>query len=220
VRRSTMTVFAIFFALTLPGIAAAKRLAPAQKTASFGCTFSTHGSQQKRYLRLYKQVSKREGKRAPGRNIVCYGVKHGRHLRPATSTQVRQSMDVLQRILNPPPVATYSPSASSATSSSAGSAQSTSSSGQTAQTASTSGSAAPSSGLAACIVQRESSGNPQDVSGQYSGLANWSQEAWQDDGGTKYAPTPTGASASQQMSVLNSALAAGKSGQWTPYDGC
>jgi len=85
---------------------------------------------------------------------------------------------------------------------------------------SASGDSAPASGLAACIVRRESSGNPQDVSGQYSGLANWSQEAWQEDGGSRYASTPTGASASQQMAVLNSALAAGKASQWTPYDGC
>ncbi len=74
--------------------------------------------------------------------------------------------------------------------------------------------------LEACIIQHESGGNPQAVSGQYTGLAQWEPAAWQEDGGTRFASTPLGATYAQQEQVLREALAAGKSSQWTPYDGC
>jgi hypothetical protein len=77
-----------------------------------------------------------------------------------------------------------------------------------------------SSGLAACIIQHESGGNPQARNGQYEGLGQWSPAAWAQDGGTRYAPTPLGASAAQQEAVLNSEGAAGMRQQQGQYDGC
>ena len=76
------------------------------------------------------------------------------------------------------------------------------------------------SSLEACIIQHESGGNPTAVNGQYTGIAQWSPAAWAEDGGTRFASSPLGASYSQQELVLREALAAGKSEQWRPYDGC
>jgi hypothetical protein len=77
-----------------------------------------------------------------------------------------------------------------------------------------------SSGLASCIIQHESGGNPQATNGQYQGLGQWSPAAWAQDGGTRYAPSPAGASAAQQVAVLNSEGAAGMQQQQGQYDGC
>jgi hypothetical protein len=82
-------------------------------------------------------------------------------------------------------------------------------------------SASAGSGLAQCIVSRESGGNPQAVNPNgHSGLGQWDQATWQAQGGGQYASTPLGASRDEQMHVLNNALAHGQSGAWTPYDGC
>ena len=75
-------------------------------------------------------------------------------------------------------------------------------------------------GLAGCIIQHESGGNPHARNGQYEGLGQWSPAAWAQDGGTRYAPSPSGASAAQQLAVLNSEGAAGMRQQQGQYDGC
>jgi hypothetical protein len=75
-------------------------------------------------------------------------------------------------------------------------------------------------GLAGCIIQHESGGNPQARNGQYQGLGQWSPAAWAQDGGTRYASSPLGASAAQQEAVLNSEGAAGMRQQQGQYDGC
>jgi hypothetical protein len=76
------------------------------------------------------------------------------------------------------------------------------------------------SALEACIIQHESGGNPQATNGQYEGLGQWSPAAWAEDGGTRYAPTPLGASAAVQEAVLSSEGAAGMEQQQGQYDGC
>ena len=96
--------------------------------------------------------------------------------------------------------------------------QAASSSGQAAVQPSTSD--VSSGGLAGCIIQHESGGDPQATNGQYEGLGQWSPEAWAEDGGTQYAPSPLGASAAQQEAVLSSEGAGGMQQQQGQYDGC
>ncbi len=78
----------------------------------------------------------------------------------------------------------------------------------------------PVSSLEACIIRTESGGNPDAVNGQYTGIAQWSPTAWAVQGGTRYSSTPLGASYAEQETILREALAAGRSGEWTPYDPC
>jgi hypothetical protein len=59
------------------------------------------GDLQERYSDLYVKVAKEEGKRAPGRNIVKYGLASGKE---PTRAQIKESIEVLDRILNPPPL--------------------------------------------------------------------------------------------------------------------
>ena len=96
--------------------------------------------------------------------------------------------------------------------------QAASSSGQAAVQPSTSD--VSSGGLAGCIIQHESGGDPQATNGQYEGLGQWSPAAWAQDGGTQYAPSPLGASAAQQEAVLSSEGAGGMQQQQGQYDGC
>lgn len=163
------------------------------------------------YESTYNAVQHQFGRRAPGRNIVRWGFAPGQGV---TDDQVVASLAVLRSMLAPPPASQSGASSSPQQGSSQSQGGGPSDGSSTGQTQSAG------SGLAGCIVQRESGGNSQDVSGQYSGLANWSQEAWAQDGGTQYAASPTGATPSQQMSVLNSALASGNASQWTQFDGC
>jgi hypothetical protein len=76
------------------------------------------------------------------------------------------------------------------------------------------------SGLASCIVQHESGGNPMAQNGQYKGIAQWSAEAWARHGGTQYAATPHGATKQQQLMVLSNGLSKFGCRDWCPYDGC
>lgn len=160
----------------------------------------------RQYAKAYYAVQHQFGHRAPGRQIVKWGFDSHHK---ATDAEVVTSLAVLGRMLAPPPA----PAPAQAV-------QTSQNISQPSSAPQTSSNAGAGSGLAACIIQRESGGNPQATSGQYTGIAQWSPSAWAQDGGTQYAPTPTGASAAQQMAVLNSALAAGQSGQWTPYDQC
>jgi hypothetical protein len=75
-------------------------------------------------------------------------------------------------------------------------------------------------GVAACIIQRESRGNPYAVNGQYEGEAQWSPEAWARMGGHRYAPTPLGATQQEQNEVLAYGLEHYGTRDWGPYDGC
>lgn len=151
-------------------------------------------------------VVKRSGQRAAGRNIVKWGViGRNQHPHRASCHTVRKYRNQLI-VLHTVPKHTvglartaslpYTPPAGAMTPTVAA------------------------TGQAACIVSRESGGNPQAVNGQYKGIAQWSPEAWARMGGTRYAPTPLGASYQEQLNVLGSGLAKYGSGDWSPYDGC
>ncbi len=76
------------------------------------------------------------------------------------------------------------------------------------------------SALESCIIQHESGGNPQAVSGQYEGIGQWEESRWLSDGGGQYASTPLGASYAQQEAVLRDEGEAGMAQQQGQYDGC
>lgn len=155
-----------------------------------------------RYERAYHAVERQLGHRAPGRDIVRYGLPGGH---PADARTVRRSLTVLERMLHPrtisstPIVRASAPAVSPTTAPAA---------------------AAPSGGLAACIISHESGGNPEAVNGQYGGIGQWSPTAWQQDGGTRYASSPTGASYAEQVAVLDGEGAAGMVQQQGQWDGC
>jgi LysM repeat protein len=71
----------------------------------------------------------------------------------------------------------------------------------------------------ACVIARESGGNPQvmNSSGHY-GLYQFSASTWAAYGGN---PADFGhASVAEQNQVFNNAMAAGGESNWAPYDGC
>jgi LysM repeat protein len=79
--------------------------------------------------------------------------------------------------------------------------------------------AVPGGAFGACVVARESGGNPQvmNASGHY-GLYQFSAATWAAYGGN---PADFGhASVAEQNRVFANALAAGGQSNWAPYDGC
>ena len=54
-----------------------------------------------KYLNLYFAVRHKEGKRAPGRQILRQGVRHKHGVRPATAKEVARSIRQLRILLNP-----------------------------------------------------------------------------------------------------------------------
>jgi LysM repeat protein len=75
------------------------------------------------------------------------------------------------------------------------------------------------SSFQACVIARESGGNPQvmNASGHY-GLYQFSASTWAAYGGN---PADFGhASAAEQNQVFANAIAAGGESNWAPYDGC
>ena len=110
----------------------------------------------------------------------------------------------------PPPTTTTVSSGGSSSSASTATAT-------TAATQSTSTSAT--SSFQACVIARESGGNPQvmNASGHY-GLYQFSASTWAAYGGN---PADFGhASVAEQNQVFNNAIAAGGESNWAPYDGC
>lgn len=77
-------------------------------------------------------------------------------------------------------------------------------------------------GEAACIVWRESRGNPQANNGSHFGLAQWAIATWQRHRGPQItgASSPLGASAQAQLLVLSWALSHVGDSDWRAYDGC
>lgn len=76
-----------------------------------------------------------------------------------------------------------------------------------------------------CIEWRESTSTPHhlrspDTNPGQTGLAQWDQNAWDEDDVYHYASTPMRATDLQQEAVLVWAIAHGRSYQWTPFDGC
>ena len=148
-------------------------------------------------------VVKKHGKRAPGRNICRFGVKHSNgRVVPATYRQKKRYLLQL-RALNGSSaylsVNAVPPRQNPAGTLSAGYAP---------------------SGLASCIVKRESGGNPQASNGSHWGIAQWTVEAWQRHGGGRYAPTPLGATYREQLQVLSDGLSKYGCRDWCPFDGC
>jgi hypothetical protein len=148
-------------------------------------------------------VIKTQGKRAPGRNICRFGVKlsNGKVIDANYSQKKRYLLQLRKLIASR---AYLSVRAAPPAQPPAGTL---------------SARYAP-SGLAACIVRSESGGNPRAVNGQYSGIAQWSPEAWARMGGTRYASSPTGASYQEQLTVLNDGLSKYGCRDWCPYDPC
>jgi Transglycosylase-like domain len=90
---------------------------------------------------------------------------------------------------------------------------------QTVALTSASSTSVPGGSFGACVVSRESGGNPQvmNSSGHY-GLYQFSASTWARYGGN---PADFGhASAAEQNKVFATALAQGGRFNWSPYDGC
>lgn len=168
-------------------------VAPAEAKNSTLC-YKAHG--------LRMSVIKKHGKRAPGRNICRQGVRVDSGVKSATTRQKARYVRALRSLNAPRPYLTTT----------AGSPARPPAGTLTARHAP--------SGLAACIVQRESSGNPNAVNGEHTGIGQWTQEAWTRHGGTRYAATPLGATYQQQLVVLSSGLARYGCRDWCPFDGC
>lgn len=97
--------------------------------------------------------------------------------------------------------------------------QSTASTASAAQSTVSSSGGYPGGSFGACVVARESGGNPQvmNSSGHY-GLYQFSYSTWVAYGGS---PGDFGhASVAEQNQVFANALARGGESNWAPYDGC
>jgi LysM repeat protein len=122
----------------------------------------------------------------------------------------------------PQELAPAAPAAPAAATASSGQGY-TSASSATATTATTTTSAATSSGgessFQACVIARESGGNPQVMNGSgHYGLYQFSAGTWAAYGGN---PADFGhASVAEQNQVFANAIAAGGQSNWAPYDGC
>lgn len=158
------------------------------------------------YVSMYSKVRRMFGPHAVGCNLVS---RRGSCHLHATDGMVIKSLAVLTRDLIPETVTRTTTTQSAVVVAGGAVARSTPMTYE-----------APSSGLASCIIQHESGGNPEAVNGQYEGIGQWSPNAWAQYGGTKYASSPTGASYSQQVAVLNSEGTAGMEDQQGQYDGC
>lgn len=148
-------------------------------------------------------VVHKHGARAAGRNIRRYGVVKGSKTRRATRQELLASIAVLRRILHPPVYLHVSR---------VGPPSNPPSGAYTANYAP--------SGVAACIVSRESGGDPNATNGQYHGIAQWSPEAWRRMGGRKYASDPVNASYQEQLQVLSDGIREYGTRDWSAYDGC
>lgn len=80
---------------------------------------------------------------------------------------------------------------------------------------------APSGSFQSCVIQRESSGNPQASNGTHWGLYQFSPNLWELGGGN---PADYGsAGAAEQTQVFDNIMANdinGGASNWAPYDGC
>jgi hypothetical protein len=181
---------------TVVGAAVTALLSPAAALAKAPTRAHT-----KKYLREYHAVRHHFGPRVAGCNLI---ERRGSCHKKVSDADLVRSIGVLGRTLRPPaPVVVYHSTASSAVS-----------------VAPAIGSTAPASGLEACIIRKESGGNPSAVNGQYGGIGQWNAAAWAQDGGTRYASSPLGASYAQQEQVLRGEGASTMARQQGQYDGC
>lgn len=159
-----------------------------------------------RILHDYYSVVRKLGKRAAGREIIRHGIRVNGKVRPATKHEKAKFQRQLRKLLAPPP---YHPllqrTAVPPTQLPAG----TASAGITVG-----------SDHMACIIRKESGGNPKAGNGQYHGIGQWSPESWARNGGHRYASDPWGATYEQQLMVLAGEGDAGMSREQGQYDGC
>jgi len=141
-------------------------------------------------VHLRTRVVHRFGRRAPGRDIVKWGVKTHRGYRTATKVELTRYVSTLRRMLYPPVVQTVTHSSYASSNYAAG-------------------------GIVGCILQRESTNGAAS-----SNLAQFQQSTWDAYGGRQYASSPGAASRADQIAMVNKVLAAGGIGNWRPYDGC
>lgn len=154
--------------------------AVAVTTLTIPATAAAQTPLQARYEHAYQQVAHQFGHRAPGRNIVRYGLPNHK---PATPRLILRSLAVLHRMLAPPAAAvSYTPAPASTTQPAAAFSGS-------------SGYTIPSS-----IVQCESGGNWSAVnpSSGAGGAYQILPSTWQAYGGTG---TPQNASPAEQSTI-------------------
>jgi hypothetical protein len=159
-----------------------------------GAAYADSLTKQANHLRA--EVVAEFGKRAPGRNIVRWGVlKRNGRTRPASHTELITYRDVLARMLTPPAPAPTGSSASEPTSS--GSSSGASSSGS----------------LPACTWQPESGGNWSAVNSS-SGAGGYYQitpSTWAAYGGSG---SPQSASPAEQTAIAQKIYASQGSSAW------
>jgi LysM repeat protein len=112
------------------------------------------------------------------------------------------------------------PAAPAATTASPGQGYTSASSATTTTAATTTTTSSGSAGsFQACVIARESGGNPQVMNGSgHYGLYQFSAGTWAAYGGN---PADFGhASVAEQNQVFANAMAAGGESNWAPYDGC
>lgn len=154
---------------------------------------------------MRQSVVKKHGTRAPGRNICRWGVKHSDgSVTKATYSQKKRYLNQLRTLAHPVPFLVVNATKPGQLPAGTLSAHYTP------------------TGQAACIVTRESHGDPNASNGTHFGIAQWSLQTWRAHGGPQMtgASDPRGASYQQQLMVLSHALATVGSGDWSPYDGC
>jgi Transglycosylase-like domain len=162
-----------------------------------GTAYADSLSKQANHLRA--EVVAEFGKRAPGRNIVRWGVlKRDGRTRPATRAELITYRDILARMLIPPvPASTGTPASEWASSGSSTSAPEASSSGS----------------LPACTWQPESGGDWSAVNSS-SGAGGYYQimpSTWAAYGGTG---SPQSASPAEQTAVAEKIYASQGSSAW------
>src|ERR1700722_7242471 len=150
---------------------------------------------------------------------VLYQANHAT-VRYASQIHVGQALTVPDKPAKipsaPKELALTAPAPSTASS---GQGYSSASSATATATATASTYSGSSGSFQACVIARESGGNPQvmNSSGHY-GLYQFSASTWAAYGGN---PADFGdASVAEQNKVFDNAMAAGGASNWAPYDGC
>ena len=172
-----------------------------------GAAYADSLTRQANHLRA--EVVAEFGKRAPGRNIVRWGVlKRDGTTRPANHAELSTYRDILARILHPPaPAPASEPTSSGSSASASGAATVQNGSGASSSGASSSGD------LPACTWQPESGGNWSAVNSS-SGAGGYYQitpSTWAAYGGTG---SPQSASPAEQTAIAHKIWSSQGSSAW------
>lgn len=160
-------------------------------TAGTAAASPPRKQERKTYLGVRHALIVKHGKRAPGRQILKYGVKKpGHHSRPATAAEVAQTIRNMRALLTPylapapPPI----PVAGVLTP------------------------RAPAGGALASIRACESGGNySTDTGNGFYGAYQFTQDTWESVGGSG---NPAAASPAEQDARAAKLLATAGAGQW------